>query len=87
MHQAQERPVNALDAIFLRCSVRTNTSQQLDESTIRSLSRSDSPARTSRCPKRCSRGNRRGHHRCGRADSDIDRPVLRSGAPILDEEI
>lgn len=37
MHQPQERPLSALDAIFMRRSVRAYTPQKLDESTIRSL--------------------------------------------------
>ena len=36
-HHIQERPLSALDAIFMRRSVRAYTTQKLDEATIRSL--------------------------------------------------
>ena len=36
-HQIQERPLSALNAIFMRRSVRAYTPQKLDETTIRSL--------------------------------------------------
>lgn len=37
VHHIQERPLSALDAIFMRRSVRAYTPQKLDESTIRAL--------------------------------------------------
>ena len=37
MHQFQERPLSALDAIFMRRSVRAYTPHKLDEPTIRAL--------------------------------------------------
>jgi len=37
VHQLQERPLSALDAIFMRRSVRAYTAQALDEPTIRAL--------------------------------------------------
>ncbi len=37
MHNVQERPLSALDAIFTRRSVRAYTDQKLDEATIRAL--------------------------------------------------
>ena len=37
MHQLREGPLSALDAIFMRRSVRAYTEQTLDESTIRAL--------------------------------------------------
>jgi nitroreductase len=37
VHRLQDRPFTALDAIFMRRSVRAYTPQKLDESTIRSL--------------------------------------------------
>lgn len=37
IHQPQERPLSALDVIFMRRSVRAYTKQKLDESTIRAL--------------------------------------------------
>lgn len=37
MRRVQERPLSALDAIFVRRSVRAYTEQTLDESTIRAL--------------------------------------------------
>jgi len=37
MHHPQERPLSALDAIFMRRSVRAYTQQKLDESTVRAL--------------------------------------------------
>ena len=37
MHRPQERPLSALDVIFMRRSVRAYTPQKLDASTIRSL--------------------------------------------------
>jgi len=37
MHHPQERPLSALDAIFMRRSIRAYTTQKLDEATIRSL--------------------------------------------------
>ena len=37
VHPAQERPLSALDALFMRRSVRAYTQQKLDESTIRAL--------------------------------------------------
>ena len=36
-HHIQERPLSALDVIFMRRSVRAYTTQKLDEATIRSL--------------------------------------------------
>jgi len=36
-HHIQARPLSALDAIFMRRSVRAYTTQKLDEATIRSL--------------------------------------------------
>jgi nitroreductase len=37
VHHFQERPLSALDAIFMRRSVRTYSAQPLDEATIRGL--------------------------------------------------